>query len=198
MLAPCFYLTSCPWSHLPPSSNVVRLQPKLPRKTKQNKTKTKQTKKRLHTQKTTTKTTAIKKSTNNTHKTPNFLSWSMSVSPMEKSPGARSTANVRRQERQLCHFAWTAPLIYRHHPCLLLIFSSQRVKCTWIINKLVGPVRAILICVINPEPMWFGELIKLLLLGWKFLLPAAGLDLLFICIFAGTCDHRSRSYIQSM
>lgn len=102
--------------------------------------------------------------------------------------------------RKLCHFGWTAPLIWRYHPYLLLIFSSRRLKRTWIINKLVESMRAIIACVINPEPMWFGELIKLLLLGWKFLLPAAGLDLLFICIctFGDACDHNSRSYIQSI
>lgn len=102
--------------------------------------------------------------------------------------------------RKLCHFGWTAPLIWRYHPYLPLIFSSRRLKCTWIINKLVESMRAIRACVINLEPMWFGELIKLLLLGWKFLLPAAGLDLLFICIctFADACDHNSRSYIQGI
>lgn len=100
--------------------------------------------------------------------------------------------------RRPCHFGWAAPLIWRCHPYLMLIFSSPRLKGTWIINKLVESRRAIIACVINPEPMWFGELIKLLLLGWKFLLPAAGLDLFFICIctFVDACDHSSRSYAQ--
>lgn len=102
--------------------------------------------------------------------------------------------------RKPCHFGWTAPLIWRYYPYLLLIFSSWRLKGAWIINKLVESMPAIIACVINPEPMWFGELIKLLLPAWKFLLPAAGLDLLFVCIctFADACDHNSRSYIQGI